>query len=600
MRILITGHDDEARALMSCLSTASGLAREQDDERLCGSFDELRRGSVSYVRNTSQSPGHDVFSAHRASQRLRQELHRCDYVCICADLSDDKSFHDAMMLFSHFRGKAIVLLGINAEKRVVKRCDIINDWITNPSIHHVNKYYFEASFSSGAGIEVLHEFFHQKAMVPRALPPMTYDEEAKSVVLGSTEADFLAEVAMIPSADINYATFNDRLALRMQYPGVFSRFKAQVSSGGATKECCLELVENAQKPAMLVCLDTTPWEQESPEQMFEGVMSLLKGHLAIMSGKKMLKFVISGSSSRVVVDWLNELSSDFSAGGLQVATNSSQLSGAVRDLMVSVAKPRNMLARLTRESPDGKKLPIIPVVELLGRVEHHAGKLSDAVVKSHQQRDQNARTIEAKRQEILRQHERRSGAGGGPARPVESVQDVSGGSPASVDDRPSSAGGGPARPVESVQAVDHSQASTGTSIQASTGTSISGSAGVSSNTGQANDAARQAGLAALARAGLSALGKESRLDDDTKIEPPSEYICPISRDLMNDPVVAEDGFTYDRLYIESWLQDNSSSPMNREQMGRHLLPNRTMKSAIEKWKADHPSYGESRSGKGPS
>lgn len=563
MRILIAGHDDESRALMSCLSTASGLAREQDDERLCGSFDELRRGSVSYVRNTSQSPGHDVFSAHRASQRLRQELHRCDYVCICADLSDDKSFHDAMMLFSHFRGKAIVLLGINAEKRVVKRCDIINDWLKNRSFDHVNKYYFEASFSSGAGVEVLHEFFHQKAMVPRALPPMTYDEEAKSVVLGSTEADFLAEVAMIPSADINYATFNDRLALRMQYPGVFSRFKAQVSSGGATKECCLELVENAQKPAMLVCLDTTPWEQESPEQMFEGVMSLLKGHLAIMSGKKMLKFVISGSSSRVVVDWLNELSSDFSAGGLQVATNSSQLSGAVRDLMVSVAKPRNMLARLTRESPDGKKLPIIPVVELLGRVEHHAGKLSDAVVKSHQQRDQNARTIEAKRQEILRQHERRSGAGGGPARPVESVQ-----------------------------AVDHSQASTGTSI--------SGSAGVSSNTGQANDAARQAGLAALARAGLSALGKESRLDDDTKIEPPSEYICPISRDLMNDPVVAEDGFTYDRLYIESWLQDNSSSPMNREQMGRHLLPNRTMKSAIEKWKADHPSYGESRSGKGPS
>ncbi len=29
-------------------------------------------------------------------------------------------------------------------------------------------------------------------------------------------------------------------------------------------------------------------------------------------------------------------------------------------------------------------------------------------------------------------------------------------------------------------------------------------------------------------------------------EIPNEYICPISMDIMSDPVICEDGYTYDR------------------------------------------------------
>ena len=49
--------------------------------------------------------------------------------------------------------------------------------------------------------------------------------------------------------------------------------------------------------------------------------------------------------------------------------------------------------------------------------------------------------------------------------------------------------------------------------------------------------------------------------------------------VMFDPVTAEDGLTYDRAAIESWLEDNSTSPIVREgqgflAMGKALEPNR--------------------------
>jgi hypothetical protein len=53
-------------------------------------------------------------------------------------------------------------------------------------------------------------------------------------------------------------------------------------------------------------------------------------------------------------------------------------------------------------------------------------------------------------------------------------------------------------------------------------------------------------------------GRSSRTSSgDSKAfeaEPPIEYKCPISCDIMVDPVVASDGWTYDRACIESWLR----------------------------------------------
>ncbi|KAJ4840361.1 hypothetical protein Tsubulata_007633 [Turnera subulata] len=68
--------------------------------------------------------------------------------------------------------------------------------------------------------------------------------------------------------------------------------------------------------------------------------------------------------------------------------------------------------------------------------------------------------------------------------------------------------------------------------------------------------------------------------------PPNHFICPIVKEVMNDPCVAADGYTYDRKAIEKWLEDNDTSPMtNLPLSNRDLLPNFTLLSAILEWKS---------------
>jgi hypothetical protein len=43
-------------------------------------------------------------------------------------------------------------------------------------------------------------------------------------------------------------------------------------------------------------------------------------------------------------------------------------------------------------------------------------------------------------------------------------------------------------------------------------------------------------------------------------EVPNEYLCPITMDIMRDPVIAMDGHTYDRKAISSWLAKSQKSP----------------------------------------
>jgi hypothetical protein len=39
-----------------------------------------------------------------------------------------------------------------------------------------------------------------------------------------------------------------------------------------------------------------------------------------------------------------------------------------------------------------------------------------------------------------------------------------------------------------------------------------------------------------------------------------EFLCPIMYQLFRDPVIAQDGHTYERTAIEKWLEKNSTSP----------------------------------------
>ena len=49
---------------------------------------------------------------------------------------------------------------------------------------------------------------------------------------------------------------------------------------------------------------------------------------------------------------------------------------------------------------------------------------------------------------------------------------------------------------------------------------------------------------------------------------------------MTDPVVADDGHTYERSAIEQWFKDHNTSPVTRERMSNRLVNNYAMRSHL--------------------
>ncbi|KAM1020525.1 hypothetical protein ACFX2I_041759 [Malus domestica] len=67
--------------------------------------------------------------------------------------------------------------------------------------------------------------------------------------------------------------------------------------------------------------------------------------------------------------------------------------------------------------------------------------------------------------------------------------------------------------------------------------------------------------------------------------PPNHFICPILKDVMDEPCVAADGYTYDRKAIEKWFEENNNSPMtNLPLPNKDVILNYTLLSAIMEWK----------------
>ena len=62
----------------------------------------------------------------------------------------------------------------------------------------------------------------------------------------------------------------------------------------------------------------------------------------------------------------------------------------------------------------------------------------------------------------------------------------------------------------------------------------------------------------------------------------NEFNCPISMLKMVDPVIAMDGHTYERIYIETWFKKKSTSPMTGLSIDKHLVPNHTLRKLINK------------------
>ncbi|XWS46101.1 hypothetical protein CRYUN_Cryun14cG0034600 [Craigia yunnanensis] len=68
-------------------------------------------------------------------------------------------------------------------------------------------------------------------------------------------------------------------------------------------------------------------------------------------------------------------------------------------------------------------------------------------------------------------------------------------------------------------------------------------------------------------------------------QPPPYFICPISQEIMTNPHVAADGFTYELQALRKWLdRGHDSSPMTNVRLAhRNLVPNHALRSAILEW-----------------
>ncbi|KAM9305674.1 WD repeat, SAM and U-box domain-containing protein 1 [Gastrophryne carolinensis] len=70
---------------------------------------------------------------------------------------------------------------------------------------------------------------------------------------------------------------------------------------------------------------------------------------------------------------------------------------------------------------------------------------------------------------------------------------------------------------------------------------------------------------------------------------PEEFLCPITWEVMRDPVIASDGYSYERKAIENWINTRRTSPMTNLPLENLLLtPNRTLKMALNRWLDTRP------------
>ncbi|CAN4081026.1 unnamed protein product [Withania somnifera] len=77
---------------------------------------------------------------------------------------------------------------------------------------------------------------------------------------------------------------------------------------------------------------------------------------------------------------------------------------------------------------------------------------------------------------------------------------------------------------------------------------------------------------------------------------PSHFKCPISLDLMKDPVTLSTGITYDRVSIETWIESgNQTCPITRKVLKTlEPIPNHTMRKMIQEWCVQNKDHGIER------
>merc|ERR1712154_669097 len=80
---------------------------------------------------------------------------------------------------------------------------------------------------------------------------------------------------------------------------------------------------------------------------------------------------------------------------------------------------------------------------------------------------------------------------------------------------------------------------------------------------------------------------EEELNEDLFVEEQinDKFLCPITKQIMTDPVICADGYSYERSAIEKWLLDKDISPVTEQALAtKQLFPNQNLRMMIEESK----------------
>ena len=85
-------------------------------------------------------------------------------------------------------------------------------------------------------------------------------------------------------------------------------------------------------------------------------------------------------------------------------------------------------------------------------------------------------------------------------------------------------------------------------------------------------------------------------DLEVELVIPIHFRCPVSLDLMKDPVTLPTGITYDRDSIEKWVEAGSKTcPVTKQVLTNFdMIPNHAIRKMIQDWCVENSSYGVER------
>ncbi len=80
------------------------------------------------------------------------------------------------------------------------------------------------------------------------------------------------------------------------------------------------------------------------------------------------------------------------------------------------------------------------------------------------------------------------------------------------------------------------------------------------------------------------------MENSKKDVMPDDLLCPITHEIIIDPVIASDGHTYERVAIEEWFKTNDTSPFNIHLPHKYLNHSIDIKNRIHNFLKEHPQY----------